>query len=212
MEENKYLSIAEFAEAAGVSKQAIYKQINNDKSQLTPFLLRRGKKTFILCSALVELYNVKVDNLTTHSTPEVEENATLPTPEVEEEAQLSTPEVEEKTTLPTHSTPENQPLSTDYIEFLKGEIAELKAQREQTEQRLNATIQEKDQIIKSQADQLADLAQKVAAIANNAIMTTSQQQYLTAAERQIEKPAPPENSVVIEEEAKKSFWGRLFGK
>lgn len=190
MEENKYLSIAEFAEAAGVSKQAIYKQINNDKSQLTPFLLRRGKKTFILCSALVELYNVKVDNLTTHSTPEVEE----------------------KTTLPTHSTPENQPLSTDYIEFLKGEIAELKAQREQTEQRLNATIQEKDQIIKSQADQLADLAQKVAAIANNAIMTTSQQQYLTAAERQIEKPAPPENGVVIEEEAKKSFWGRLFGK
>ena len=223
MEENKYLSIAEFAEAAGVSKQAIYKQINNDKSQLTPFLLRRGKKTFILCSALVELYNVKVDNFTTHSTPEVEEKTTLPTPEVEEEAQLSTPEVEEvgeqstpeveeKTTLPTHSTPENQPLSTDYIEFLKGEIAELKAQREQTEQRLNATIQEKDQIIKSQADQLADLAQKVAAIANNAIMTTSQQQYLTAAERQIEKPAPPENGVVIEEEAKKSFWGRLFGK
>ena len=40
-----YISIAEFAEKAGVSKQAIYKQVNNENSQLAPYILREGKKT-----------------------------------------------------------------------------------------------------------------------------------------------------------------------
>ena len=202
MEIVRYLSIAEFAKAAGVSKQAVYKQINSEKSQLTPYLHRQGKKVSIHFSALADLYGVEYEN-TTDLTPEVEEIATDTTQEVEEKTTNTTFSTPENSTLPTYSTPENQQISTDYIDFLKGEIAELKAQKEQTEQRLTATIQEKDQIIKSQADQLADLAQKVAAIANNAIMTTSQQQYLTAAEKI--DANPPE---VIEE--KRGLFKRLF--
>ena len=58
MVEVGYLSIAEFAEKAKVSKQAIYKQVNNENSQIAPFVLREGKRTLIKVSALSELYGV----------------------------------------------------------------------------------------------------------------------------------------------------------
>ena len=64
MENVKYLSIAEFAEAAKVSKQAIYKQVNNENSQLAPYILRDGKKTLISIAALSALYKVEIENST----------------------------------------------------------------------------------------------------------------------------------------------------
>ena len=77
------------------------------------------------------------------------------------------------------------------------------------ETRLNATIAEKDCIIKDQSAQLAQLAQQVAQIADKALITTAQQQYLTAAER-VEKSEPePEVEPV---EVKKGFWAKLLGK
>ena len=68
MVEVEYLTIAEFAEKAGVSKQAIYKQVNNENSQITPFILREGKRTLIKVSALSELYGVDT-TLSTQATP-----------------------------------------------------------------------------------------------------------------------------------------------
>jgi predicted DNA-binding protein YlxM (UPF0122 family) len=44
MVEVEYLTIAEFAERAGVSKQAIYKQVNNENSQITPLFCERVRK------------------------------------------------------------------------------------------------------------------------------------------------------------------------
>ena len=218
MVEVEYLSIAEFAEKAGVSKQAIYKQVNNENSQIAPYLLRDGKRTLIKVSALRELYKVDTENLTfttptedaepTQTTQRGKDRVVEPTPQTTLESPIEQP-------IKPESTLENQPISTDYIEFLKAQVAELKAERDAVEKRLSATIAEKDSIIKDQSAQLAQLAQQVAQIADKALITTAQQQYLTAkAGGDAVEITPAEEVPVVEqppEKKKKGFWNRLFG-
>ena len=215
-----YISIAEFAEKAGVSKQAIYKQVNNENSQLAPYILREGKKTLIQISALSALYGVDTTQTTPiNPTATAEQPNSTPTgeTEVEETTPQTTPSNHKNNPIQPEPTPKNQPISTDYIAFLKEQIAELKAEKTETERRLSATIQEKDAIIKEQSAQLAQLAQQVARIADKALITTSQQQYLTAMEKGGSEDIPPETPaeepIVVEqteEKPKKSFWSRLF--
>ena len=212
----EYLSIAEFAEQAGVSKQAIYKQVNNPNSQIAPYVLREGGKTLIQSTALKELYGVDTQK-TTSATPVDNEGTTFATQTAGVEVYNTTRETtkENPTEQPNNPNPtiENQPISTDYITFLKAQVAELKAEKKAVETRLNATIEEKDNIIKDQSAQLAQLAQQVAQIANKALITTSQQQFLTASER-ADKPEPPQVDAPPIEPAKeqKGFFARLLGK
>ena len=218
MVEVEYLSIAEFAEKAGVSKQAIYKQVGNENSQIAPYLLRDGKRTLIKVSALRELYKVDTENLT-FTTPTEDAGQPEATPIGKSKVDEPTPQT--ATDNPTdqpikpNSTLENQPISTDYIEFLKAQVAELKAEKDAVEKRLSATIAEKDSIIKDQSAQLAQLAQQVAQIADKALITTAQQQYLTAkAGGDAVEITPAEEVPVVEqppEKKKKGFWNRLFG-
>lgn len=218
MVEVEYLSIAEFAEKAGVSKQAIYKQVGNENSQIAPYLLRDGKRTLIKVSALRELYKVDTENLT-FTTPTEDAGQPKATPKGESKVEDTTPPttLDNPTEQPNNpiSTLENQPISTDYIEFLKAQVAELKAERDAVEKRLSATIAEKDSIIKDQSAQLAQLAQQVAQIADKALITTAQQQYLTAkAGGDAVEITPAEEVPVVEqppEKKKKGFWSRLFG-
>ena len=218
MVEVEYLSIAEFAEKAGVSKQAIYKQVGNENSQIAPYLLRDGKRTLIKVSALRELYRVDTD-FSTITTPTEDAGQPEATPKGEIEVEETTPQTtaDNPTQQPDNpfSTQENQPISTDYIVFLKAQVAELKAEKEAVEKRLNATIAEKDNIIKDQSAQLAQLAQQVAQIADKALITTAQQQYLTAKAGGDAVEIPPAGDAPIEEQTpekkKKGFWGRLFG-
>ena len=218
MVEVECLSIAEFAEKAGVSKQAIYKQVNNENSQLAPYILREGKKTLIQISALSALYGVDTTQTTPiNPTATAEQPISTPTGEieVEETTPQTTPSNPKSNPIQPEPTPKNQPISTDYIAFLKEQIAELKAEKTETERRLSATIQEKDAIIKEQSAQLAQLAQQVAQIADKALITTAQQQYLTAkAGGDAVEITPAEEVPVVEqppEKKKKGFWGRLFG-
>lgn len=222
MVEVECLSIAEFAEKAGVSKQAIYKQVNNENSQLTPYIVREGKRTLIKASALVELYGVDTtettfsthaeDAQTTHSNPKQPER-------VDYSTHISTPEKVADNPETTFSTPDYQPIATDYIAFLKAQLDAVKAEKAQAEQRYNATIQEKDAIIKQQTEQLASLAQQVAQLADKALIATSQQQYLTAMEKAEKVEAIPAGEPATEEQPtmeperkpKKGFWSRIFG-
>jgi hypothetical protein len=121
------------------------------------------------------------------------------------------------------STPNFQPISTDYIEFLKAQVADLKAEKDAVEKRLSATIAEKDTIIKDQSAQLAQLAQQIAQIADKALITTAQQQYLTArAGGEAVDLTPTEEVPVVPEvpaedaqtapKKKKSWWGKIFGR
>lgn len=215
MIEVEYLSIAEFAELAEVSKQAIYKQISNANSQIAPYLLKDGKKTLIKVSALKELYKVDFDtlNLSTQKEKSSSTNSTQ-----EEGIKVECTQLREELFNPTNqplnpnSTTDNQPLSTDYIAFLKAQIVELKAEKTELEQRMSATIKEKDSIIQDQSEQLAELAQKVAQIADKALIATSQQQYLTA----LEKTGDREEVSAIDEQyiekPKKTIFQRLFGR
>ena len=218
MVEVEYLTIAEFAEKAGVSKQAIYKQVGNENSQIAPYLLRDGKRTLIKVSALRELYKVDTENLT-FTTPAEDTEQPEATPKGESVVEETTPPttLDNPTKQPNNpiSTQENQPISTDYIEFLKAQVAELKAEKDAVEKRLSATIAEKDSIIKDQSAQLAQLAQQVAQIADKALITTAQQQYLTArAGGDAVEITPAEEVPIAEqppEKKKKGFWSRLFG-
>ena len=212
----EYLSISEFAERAGVSKQAIYKQVNNENSQIAPYLLREGKKTLIKETALKALYKVDVEYSTFTpqiNNPEQPEATQEGRIEVDEQPQQTTAEQPNEQPNNPNSTADNQPISTDYIAFLKAQVAELKAEKEAVETRLNATIAEKDSIIKDQTAQLAQLAQQVAQIADKALITTAQQQYLTAKASgeavEVVAGEPPE-AEQIKTNHKKSFWKRLF--
>lgn len=222
MIEVECLSIAEFAEKAGVSKQAIYKQVNNENSQLTPYIVREGKRTLIRSSALMELYGVDTTqaDFSTHTDGDQPTQTTQKQPkEVDYSTQFSTPEKPTDNPETTFSTPDYQPVSTDYIAFLKEQLAEIKAEKAQAEQRYNATIQEKDAIIKQQTEQLASLAQQVAQLADKALIATSQQQYLTAMEKADKADAIPAGEPVVEDQPeiqldqrkKRSFWSRIFG-
>lgn len=201
MTDVEYLSIADFAEKAGVSKQAIYKQISNDNSQITPYILKDGKKTVIKISALNELYGVEID----FSNNSTQKSSLLNpdfNPTVEEKSTQVNPESQPFNPV---STPEFQPISTDYIEFLKTQVSELKAEKAEIEHRLNSIIQEKDSIIKEQSAQLAELAQQVAQIADKALITTSQQQYLTAMDKSKDEPSQID-TVPVEPQSKSDFW------
>ena len=165
IEKDCYLSISEFARLAMVSKQAIYKQISNEHSQLAPFVCQQGKRTLIKAEALKALYKVDLEN----------------------------------STLSTCEGLKIQPDTEDYIAFLKAEIADLKEQ----ETRHAEALAEKDRIIQEQAKQLADLCQQVADIAQKALTTTAQQQYLMAYDRKAgeQKPIDAETEQSVADES-----------
>lgn len=159
-----------------VSKQAIYKQISNEHSQLAPFVCQQGKRTLIKAEALKALYKVDLENSTLST-----QNSTLSTKD-------STFSTCEWLKIQPDSTDKIQPDTEDYIAFLKAEIADLKEQ----ENRHAEALAEKDRIIQEQAKQLADLCQQVADIAQKALTTTAQQQYLMAYDRKAGEQKPIE--------------------
>lgn len=211
------LSVSRFSELVGVSKQAIYKQINNENSKLSAYIVKDGKQIFIKQEALNKVYQVETTNstdLNPEEATETTENNPISTPEVDSIKPTSTPENQPNNPI---STPENQPLNpvyADYIEFLKAEIANLKAEKIEIEQRLNTTINEKDIVIKQQAEQMAQLSQQIVGIADKALMTTSQQQYLSAVQQAENKESAEDitsiDVVNVSENTKTSFWKRLF--
>ena len=176
IEKDCYLSISEFARLAMVSKQAIYKQISNEHSQLAPFVCQQGKRTLIKAEALKALYKVDLENST-----------------------LSTCEGLKIQPDSTDKIQPCQPDTEDYIAFLKAEIADLKEQ----ENRHAEALAEKDRIIQEQAKQLADLCQQVADIAQKALTTTAQQQYLMAYDRKAgeQKPIDAETEQSVADES-----------
>ena len=166
-----------------VSKQAIYKQISNEHSQLAPFVCQQGKRTLIKAEALKALYKVDLENSTLST-----QNSTLST----KDSTFSTCEwlkiQPDSTDKIQPCQPKIQPDTENYIAFLKAEIADLKEQ----ENRHAEALAEKDRIIQEQAKQLADLCQQVADIAQKALTTTAQQQYLMAYDRKAGEQKPIE--------------------
>ena len=128
------LTIAQFAEVVGVSKQAIYKQVKNENSKLYPFIIFDGKTPLIKAEAVEALYHTIQPN----STQEVEK--------VEKENQPIQP----------NSTPDfNQILATLTAQLAEKDkqIAKLQEQNaQQAEENRN-----KDKIIQEQLAKMNEL-------------------------------------------------------
>lgn len=113
--------------------------------------------------------------------------------------------------LTTNANEEKQnptSLTRDYVEFLKLELSNL----QELNKELNNVVQAKDELIKDQAAQLADLARQVTEIANKALTATSQQQQLAALDKGA-LPEPQDNQAHTQDKPtqKQGFWKRLFG-
>lgn len=186
-----YISITDFAVRANITRQAVYKQVNNPNSQLFPYVKKEGKHIFIAVRALAEVYKVDCNKSTQKMTTSKPEKPL---------------EIQEEEERGCQSTNDN--LTTDFVNHLKTQIEALTAEKSQMEERYNAIIQEKDRLIAEQALQMAKLAQQNADIATKALAATTNQQTLAALDK-----APPQ----IEEqptttEEKKGFWKTLFSK
>ena len=66
MENKELLTVSEFAEIIGISKQAVYKQLNN---KLKPFVQRVENKTFINRKGLEVFQSTKLNNHSTNFQP-----------------------------------------------------------------------------------------------------------------------------------------------
>ena len=66
MENKELLTVSEFVEIIGISKQAVYKQLNN---KLKPFVQRVENKTFINRKGLEVFQSTKLNNHSTNFQP-----------------------------------------------------------------------------------------------------------------------------------------------
>lgn len=204
--EKQYLTVIEFAQRAGISKQAVYKQVNNPDSRLQPYIITKGKRSFVEISALTELYNVDIIN-------QPKDNHLCnakTTHEVEKETQGVETQLKEQ-------PQDNQPmyLVGNYIDYLKLENNQLHTIINQLQTQidnLTISIQEKDRQLAEQAarinNQMATINQSMVELSNRALTTTTNQQTLAA----MDKAAEPQPQIEETTEHSRSFWKRIFGK
>ena len=200
------MTVAEFSAAAGISKQAVYKQVANSGSQLARFVVRQGKKSYIRSDAL-ELYadapqSTLSTNLQPESQPISTENSTDSTSEVEnstnstENSTQKSVEVEFLLRRLSAESAEKSTAQAALVDFLKTQINALEVEKD----RLNGVIAEKDAMIRQQSERLADLTQQVTGLVEHALVATTQQQVLTAADKATVQQSEP------------GFWRKLFGR
>ena len=161
------LPVSEYAAIIGKSKQAVYQQINNPRSKIKPYVVKRGNQTFIQDAALQDLYGIEQDSSQVDSSS------------VKESSQVSSPE-----------SSQNEQLASDYIEFLKEQIAQKDAIIAQKE----AIITEQASQIQEQHTELQALSQQLIDISKNALSLAAGQQTLTAPDKGVK----PESQAILE--------------
>lgn len=190
------LTIAEFAELVGVSKQALYKQAKSENSKLAPFIETQGKMLFIKASALKEVYGVECDVSTIQPTIQPKDESIKP---------ISTPiqpqEVEEVEKV----KPDNQPHSTPIQPILEQVIAALQGQLEEKDRQISrlqeqaaeqaAEMREKDKIIQDQLTQMNEL------LRNSQMLQAQANKYLLASTEPQDAAGEPQEVEVIETQA-----------
>lgn len=181
--DNELLSVSEFAKRAGVSTQSVYGRLKTENGALQEYVVEQDGKRYIKTEALQELYNVDRN--------------------VDRDAVNVDKETDKPCSMPVNAdTDEKSGENREYIDYLLSQIAELKAENKELLQRCTSLEQEKEQWLTRANEQLASLTDKVAKIAEQALLATHQQQALSAADK-MQKEAEPEQ---------KGFWKRMFRK
>lgn len=176
---NEYLTVQEFAAAAGVSKQAIYKQMN---SRLAPYVQTIKGQRKIAAAALHEFY----DTVEQPKQPEATENQQKPTEKVEN----STENQPNSTITKQPETTENQePTSLEKrIDELEKLLQKQIEEDRQEKEFLKDQIRQKDKTIENLTENLK-IAQQLAA--------ADKKKLLEIEQRQQEK----EQGIIVEDQA-----------
>ena len=176
---DEYLTVQEFAKAAGVSKQTIYKQMN---SRLAPYVQTIKGQRKIAAAALHEFY----DTVEQPKQPEATENQQKPTEKVEN----STENQPNSTITKQPETTENQePTSLEKrIDELEKLLQKQIEEDRQEKEFLKDQIRQKDKTIENLTENLK-IAQQLAA--------ADKKKLLEIEQRQQEK----EQGIIVEDQA-----------
>ncbi len=190
------LSIAQFAEAVGVSKQAIYKQVKNENSKLYPFIIFDGKTPMIKVEAVEALYHTNQPNSTQEVEKETEESQPIKPNSTQDFNPKSTQEVEKVETT-------NQPNSTQdfnqILAILTAQLAEKDKQIEKLQEQNARQAEEnrkKDEVIQEQLEKLNDFLE-------NSQRLQAQSNYLLLGDKPEEQKT---DTNITEPEEKKHGW------
>ena len=203
----EYLSVKEFAEAAEISQQAVYKQLNG---RLKPFIKSKGKKKLIAAAALEEFYSIDDSENSTQVEKVEQPNSTLKNqdiqPKVEEVEQLdSTEKTDDK----------RQQLLEDQIKELQRQIQEILKNEQEEKQFLRDQIKQKDKQIESLTDNLM-IAQQLAAADKKKLLEieAKQQEIVEAEDHNVNTMEDPESEDLKKnpdhKSEKKGFFTRFF--
>lgn len=214
---DQYLTVQEFAKAAGVSKQTIYKQMN---SRLAPYVQTIKGQRKIAAAALQEFYSV----VEQPNQPET----TVNQPKTTDKVENSTENQPNSTLGDQPKTTENQQKTSlekriDELEtLLQKQIEEDRQEKEF----LKDQIRQKDKTIENLTENLK-IAQQLAAADKKKLLEIEQKQQeqekerdIVAADQAAEDIAPAaaatdqksQSEQIMERgERKKSIFARLFG-
>jgi len=213
---NKYLTVKEFAAAAGISQQAVYKQLG---SRLKPYVENKGSQKVIAEEALKEFYPAA--DLPADSTPDPT-NSTLNSTDSTLDSTSSTPESTEEVEQGTRveqpdltdpAAERRQKELEDQIRELQEQIKEIIKNDQEEKKFLRDQIIQKDKQIESLNENLK-MAQQLAAIDKKKLLELENKQQeedpVVAEDPESDPdPEPPAAEQKIEEPKKKGFWAKL---
>ena len=195
---NDYLSIKEFSICAGVSKQAIYKQL---ETRLKPYTKIENGKKFISKTAL-ELFNQSQPSSQPESQPIQPENQLIQ-PENQPIQPESQPESQpiQPSSQPS-SQPENQSNNEIFLEIIKTIQEEL--------EKKNKQLEEKDKQIENLSERLAEALQLVRGQQVLHASEKAERAIETKQETKIEPKQSKSISRPLKPTQKKNIFRRLF--
>ena len=190
-----FYAVQEFAELAGVSKQAVYERIKRD---LKGYTIKQSGRTMISREALQFVGNKEESSESSGLMFELEEESSQP--EQLERSENQSLEQESQSINQQNQAINQVNQANDLLEYLKKEVERLHGEID----RLNRMIAEKDAKISEFAERFAGIAEKEQEISSNALRTTGQAQMLHAMSEQpdaIEAPQEPQKA-----EKKHPWW------
>ena len=212
---NEYLTVKEFAAAAGISQQAVYKQIS---SRLKPYVVNKGNQKVIAAEALNIFYpdadSIRNSTLDSTNSTLDSTNSTRENPEIQPDSMQKEDEVEQVKQPDSTGSGEDskQKDLEEQIKKLQEQIENILKNEQEEKEFLKEQIRQKDKQIDSLTENLA-MAQQLAAADKRKLLELEEKQKeepMVVEDLDID-PEPPAADQKIEEPKKKGFWARLFG-
>ena len=211
---NEYLTVKEFAAAAGISQQAVYKQIG---SRLKPYVVNKGNQKVIAEEALKTFYpdadSIRNSTLDSTNSTLDSTNSTGENPEIQPDSMQKEDEVEQVKQPDSTGSGEDskQKDLEEQIKKLQEQIENILKNEQEEKEFLKEQIRQKDKQIDSLTENLA-MAQQLAAADKRKLLELEEKQKeepMVVEDLDID-PEPPAADQEIEEPKKKGFWASVI--